>query len=173
MINNGMIVLGGQQKDSALHIQVSIPPKTSLPSSLQGSFFKLSEALGSIPGLKRSPGEGNGNPFQYSCLESPMYRGAWWAIIHGVAELDTIELLTLEVYLYQLKSFLHVFPCFLGQTEQGPLPKVAKLLSLLFVGIPGQVSEETNHVPKKQQKALISTGRESPRGKSSRWEFEF
>ncbi|MXQ85268.1 hypothetical protein E5288_WYG014445 [Bos mutus] len=50
-----------------------------------------------------------------------------------------------------------------GQTEQGPLPKVAKLLPLLFVGTPGQVSEETNHVPKKQQKALISMGHECPR----------
>ena len=40
--------------------------------------------LGSIPGSGRSPGEGNGNPFQYSCLESPMDRGAWWAIVHEV-----------------------------------------------------------------------------------------
>ena len=41
--------------------------------------------LGSVPGLGRSPGEGNGNPLQYSCLESPMDRGAWQAIVHGVA----------------------------------------------------------------------------------------
>ena len=34
--------------------------------------------MGSIPGLGRSPGEGNGNPLQYSCLENPMDRGAWW-----------------------------------------------------------------------------------------------
>ena len=40
--------------------------------------------LGSIPGLGRSPGEGNGNPRQYSCLENPMDRGAWWATVHGV-----------------------------------------------------------------------------------------
>ena len=39
---------------------------------------------GSIPGLGRSPGGGHGNPFQYSCLENPMDRGAWWAIVHGV-----------------------------------------------------------------------------------------
>ena len=45
--------------------------------------------VGSIPGLGRSPGEGNGNPLQYSCLGNPMDRGAWWAIVHGVAkELD-------------------------------------------------------------------------------------
>ena len=41
--------------------------------------------LGSIPGLERSPGEGNGNPLQYSFLENPMDRGAWRAIVHGVA----------------------------------------------------------------------------------------
>ena len=41
--------------------------------------------LGSIPGLGRSSGEGNGNPLQYSCLENPMDRGAWWATVHGAA----------------------------------------------------------------------------------------
>ena len=41
--------------------------------------------MGSIPGLEISPGEGNGNPFQYSCLGSPMDRGAWRATVHGVA----------------------------------------------------------------------------------------
>ena len=40
--------------------------------------------LGSIPGLGRSPGEGNNNPLQYSCLENPMGRGAWRATVHGV-----------------------------------------------------------------------------------------
>ena len=40
--------------------------------------------LGSIPGLGRSPGEGNGNPLQYSCLENPMEGRAWWATGHGV-----------------------------------------------------------------------------------------
>ena len=39
---------------------------------------------GSIPGLGRSPREGNGNPLQYSCLRNPMDRGAWWAIVHGI-----------------------------------------------------------------------------------------
>ena len=41
--------------------------------------------VGSIPGLGRSPREGNGNPHQYSCLENPMDRGARWATVHGVA----------------------------------------------------------------------------------------
>ena len=44
------------------------------------------EDAGSIPGLGRSPGEGNGNPLQYSCLENPMYREAWQATLHGVAK---------------------------------------------------------------------------------------
>ena len=42
--------------------------------------------LGSIPGLGRSPGRGNGKSLQYSCLENPMDRGAWRAIVHGVAK---------------------------------------------------------------------------------------
>jgi len=51
--------------------------------------------LGSIPGLGRSPGEINGNPLQYSCLENPMDRGAWWAAVHGdTKELDTTECLS-------------------------------------------------------------------------------
>ena len=43
----------------------------------------------SIPGWGRSPGGGNGNPLQYSCLENPMDRGAWWATVHGVAKSRT------------------------------------------------------------------------------------
>ena len=41
---------------------------------------------GSIPGSGRSSGEGNGNPLQYSCLENPIDRAAWWATVHGVAK---------------------------------------------------------------------------------------
>ena len=41
---------------------------------------------GSIPGSGRSPGEGNGNPLQYSCLGNPMDRKAWWAIVHRVTK---------------------------------------------------------------------------------------
>ena len=47
---------------------------------------------GSIPGLGRSPGEGNGNPLQYSCLENPMDRGAWLATVHsGRKKSDTTQ----------------------------------------------------------------------------------
>ena len=44
---------------------------------------------GSIPGLRRSPGEGNGNPLQNYCLENPMDRGVWWAAVHGVSKSGT------------------------------------------------------------------------------------
>ena len=45
--------------------------------------------MGLIPGLGRSPGEGNGYPFQYVCLENSMDREAWWAMIHGVTQSQT------------------------------------------------------------------------------------
>ena len=45
--------------------------------------------LGSMPGSGRSPGEGNGNPLQYSCLENPTDGGAWWATVQGVAKSQT------------------------------------------------------------------------------------
>ena len=44
---------------------------------------------GLIPGSRRSPGEGHGDPLQYSCLENPMDRGAWRAIVHGVEKSQT------------------------------------------------------------------------------------
>ena len=54
------------------------------PSSIGKEFACNAGDLGSIPGLGRSPGEGNGNAFQYSCLENPMNRGAWQAIVREV-----------------------------------------------------------------------------------------
>ena len=53
----------------------------------------------SIPGLGRSPGVGNGNPLQYSCLENPMDRGAWKATVCRVAELDVPERLSMHTLL--------------------------------------------------------------------------
>ena len=49
---------------------------------------------GSIPDSGKSPGEGNGNSLQYSCLEDPMDRGAWWTAVHGITESDMTEQLT-------------------------------------------------------------------------------
>ena len=54
---------------------------------------------GSVPGLGRSPGEGNGYTLQYSCLENSMEREAWWGTIHEVTELDTTEQLTRSLLL--------------------------------------------------------------------------
>ena len=49
---------------------------------------------GLTPGSGRCPGVGNGNPFQYSCLENPMDRGVWWAIVHGVQRVGHDERLS-------------------------------------------------------------------------------
>ena len=58
-----------------------------LPRWLNGKKYACSaEDLDSNPGLEKFPGEGNGNPFQYSCLGSPMDGGAWQAIVHGSQE---------------------------------------------------------------------------------------
>ena len=57
-----------------------------LPHSSVGKEFACNAGdLDSLHGSGKSPGEGNGNPLQYSCLENPMDRGAWWATVHGVA----------------------------------------------------------------------------------------
>ena len=56
--------------------------------NLTANVEDLREA-GLIPGLERSPGVGRGNPLQYSCLENPMDRGAWWATVQGVTKSQT------------------------------------------------------------------------------------
>ena len=58
---------------------------------------------GLIPGLGRSPGAGNGNPLQFSCLENPMDRGAWWTTVHKVAKSQT--------HLKRLSVYSHIFTC--------------------------------------------------------------
>ena len=50
--------------------------------------------VGSVSGSGRSPGEGNGNPLQYSCMENPMDRGTWQATVHGVAKSRTKSIIT-------------------------------------------------------------------------------
>ena len=57
---------------------------------------------GSVPGSGRSPGEGNGYPFQYSCPDNSMDRGAWWAMVHVFTKSNTIEQLT--HFLEQMQS---------------------------------------------------------------------
>ena len=62
--------------------------------------------MSSIPGLGRSPGGGNGNPFQYFCLGYPMDRGAWWATVHGVSkDSEMAEWLNNNVSPWKLKEW--------------------------------------------------------------------
>ena len=64
--------------------------KSGVPGGSDGKESACSAGdLGLIPGSGRSLGEGNSNPLQYSCLENPMDRGAWWAAIHGVTKSQT------------------------------------------------------------------------------------
>ena len=58
--------------------------------------------LGSIPGLGRSPGGGRGNRLRYSCLENPIDRGAWRAVVHGVTKSRTrLKLLSTHAHIYR------------------------------------------------------------------------
>ena len=68
--------------------------------------------LGLIPGSGRSPGEGNGNPLQYSCLENPMVGGAWWATVHGFQRVrhDWATSLT-HSFMYLPLAVLRPHPC--------------------------------------------------------------
>ena len=63
--------------------------RTGLPRQLSGKESPAKQDMGSIPGLGRSPGEGNGNSLQYSCLGNSMERGTWRATVHGVAKTQT------------------------------------------------------------------------------------
>ena len=71
---------------------VSLPYKTAHPQG-HGVYLafhhRISNTAADLDWLWRSPGEGNGNPLRYSCLENPMDRGAWWAAVHGVAKSRT------------------------------------------------------------------------------------
>ena len=66
--------------------------------------------VGLTPGLGRSPGGGHGHPLQYSCLDNPMNRGAWWATIHRV-EKSRMVTWQAHAYLYIYIFFLILFHC--------------------------------------------------------------
>ena len=83
------------------------PHLNDLPGGSDGKASAYNAGdLDLIPGLGRSPGEGNGNPLQYSCLENPMDRGAWQATVHGVAKVrhDWATSLSLSPELLHVKS---------------------------------------------------------------------
>ena len=64
--------------------------KQGFPGGSDGKESACSKGdLGSLPGSERTPGEGNGTPLQYSCLENPMDGGAWWAAVHEVTKSQT------------------------------------------------------------------------------------
>ena len=69
--------------------------------------------LGSIPGSGRSPGEGNGSPLQYSCLENPMDRGGWRATVHRVSRVGHDLALSLS-FLWLINILLHKYHTFLS-----------------------------------------------------------
>ena len=83
----------GQIEEHIYSLLGHVPPALSRWGFPGGSGVKNPLATAgdaaSIPGLGRSPGEGNGNPLQHSCLENPIDRGAWQATIHGVAKSPT------------------------------------------------------------------------------------
>ena len=96
--NTPTLLVGTQTGAAAMENLMDVPQKLKRALSYDlgvpgGSVGKESACnvgdLGSIPGSGRSPGGGHGNPLQYSCLENPMDRGAWWATVHGVTKSQT------------------------------------------------------------------------------------
>ena len=87
------LVLGADRKKNASLALKKNPSLVEVMGFPGGSEVKASASTegdpGLIPGSERSPGEGNGKPLQYSCLENPMDGEAWWATVHGVTESRT------------------------------------------------------------------------------------
>ena len=80
-------ILTRHQHESRFSIPLS---PLRLPGGSDGKASAYSAGdPGSIPGSGRSPGEGNGNPLQYSCLENPMDGGTWWVMVHEVTKSQT------------------------------------------------------------------------------------
>ena len=80
-------------KSFAVKFCTPISLYTDFPGGSDGkaSVYNVGD-LGLSPGLGRSPGEGNGNPLQYYCLENPMDRGGWWARVHGLTKSSRYDL---------------------------------------------------------------------------------
>ena len=110
-----------------MHIRTSQAALVKNPPASAGDV----RDVGSIPGWGRSPGEGNGNPLQYSCLENPLNRGAWWALVHRVTKswtrLRRLSMHTHGCY-FTLRparaTFLHPSPAHFLFTGPYPAPEL-------------------------------------------------
>ena len=99
-------------------------------------------AMSSIPGLGRCPGGGNGNSLQYSCLENPMHRGAWWATVHGVAKSRT----RLSDFTFTFTMWSECYTGFLELKERSILsPKNLPLHESSFTDKPTGTGEFTEN----------------------------
>ena len=95
---------------------------------------------GLVPGSGRSPGEGHGNPFQYSSLENPMDRGAWWATVHRVAQSRTQLKINLArafsgPHFVQLFDLCHLYPNHSLIIAVGIISNSERLSNLLLVSL--------------------------------------
>ena len=81
------------EKEMATHSSILLEGSSQVALVVKNPLANAGDIsdVGSVPGLRRSPGGGQGNPLQYSCLENPIDRGAWWVTAHGVTELDMTE----------------------------------------------------------------------------------
>ena len=110
-------------------------------------------------GEGRSPGGGQGSPLQYSCLENPTYRGAWWAIVHGVTESDTTESTKYRCTMQRISCCLHYLfyyktleNCLQTHFVLSSLPLDYDTATLIGNGLQGTISgcqgmKETHDIP--------------------------
>ena len=90
----------------------SLSAKTKNAYAIFGTSLR---SISSLSGVHINCGEGNGNPLQYSCLENPMDRGAWWAAVHGVAESRTrLSNFTFTFYFHALEKEMATHSCILA-----------------------------------------------------------
>ena len=106
---------------------------------------------GSIPGVGRCPGEGNGNPLQYFCLENSMDRGAWQATVHGVSESDTTEWLSLNL------CYISLIFCLYADSWKLQVYLKRKMLPLLYVDSFLWLDSDHNHKEKENSTVILNS----------------
>ena len=87
--------------------------------------------LGSVPGLGRSPGQGHGNPHQYSCLENPMDRGIWWTTVHRVTK-SRIQLKGLSTHMHRCYPYSYENCPIFGTTLQAGFQVLKDIFFMSF-----------------------------------------